>query len=98
MLGEQGKKKTGMGISLNGFRYDEKYKEQQRQQQSQEEQDAVYTQKLQEFEGTQAAVRSSISKASTILDEENWLALIEDNFVIIQWKMDRIYQKIELFV
>ena len=55
---------------------------------------AVYAQMLQEFKWTQAAVRSSIIKASTILDEECWLALTEDDFVIIQWKMDKIDQKL----
>ena len=49
---------------------------------------------LQDFEQTWAAVRSSISKASTILDEEHQLALTEDDFVIIQWKMDKIDQKL----
>ena len=39
-------------------------------------------------------MRSSIIKASTISDEEHWLALIEDNFVIIQWKMDKNDQKL----
>ena len=43
---------------------------------------------------TQAAVRSSISKASTISDEEQKLALTEDDFVIIQWKMDKIDHKL----
>ena len=69
-------------------------KEQQRQQQSQEEQDAVYAEMLPDFEQTSAAVRSSISKASTISDEEQGLALTEDDFVIIQWKMDKIDQKL----
>ena len=46
-------------------------KEQQYHQQSQEERDAtVYAQMLQNLERTKAAVRSSISKASTISDEE----------------------------
>ena len=49
---------------------------------------------LQNLERTRAAVRSSISKASTISDEECWLALIEDDFLAIQWKMDRIDQKL----
>ena len=39
-------------------------------------------------------MRSSISKASPILDEEHQLALTEDDFVIIQWKMDKIDQKL----
>ena len=49
---------------------------------------------LQDFKQTRPAVRSSISKASTILDEECLLASTEDDFVIIQWKMDKIDQKL----
>ena len=67
-------------------------KEQQCHQQSQEERDAMYAQMLQNLERTSAAVRSSISKASTISDEKCWLALIEDDFLTIQWKMDRMVQ------
>ena len=37
-------------------------------------------------------MRSSISKASTISDEEHRLALTEDDFLTIQWKMDKIDQ------
>ena len=39
-------------------------------------------------------MKSSISKASTISDEEHRLALTEDDFVIIQWKMDKIDKKL----
>ena len=39
-------------------------------------------------------MRSSISKASTISDEECQLALNEDDFLAIQWKMDKIDQKL----
>ena len=46
-------------------------KEKQHHQQSQEERNAVYAQMLQNLERTRAAVRSSISKASTISDEEH---------------------------
>ena len=49
---------------------------------------------LQNLKRTRAAVRSSISKASTISDEECQLALIENDFLAIQWKMDRIDQKL----
>ena len=49
---------------------------------------------LQEFEQTWAVVRSSIRKASTILDEEHWLELTEDDFMVIRWKMDKIDQKL----
>ena len=54
----------------------------------------MYAQVLQNLERTRTAVRSSISKASTISDEECWLALMEDDFLAIQWKMDRIGQKL----
>ena len=49
---------------------------------------------LQNLTRTRAAVRSSISKASTISDEEHQLALTEDDFLAIQWKMDKIDQKL----
>ena len=39
-------------------------------------------------------MRSSISKASTISDKECQLALTEDDFLAIQWKMDKIDQKL----
>ena len=54
----------------------------------------VYAQMLQNLERTRAAVRRSIIKASTISDEEHQLALTEDDFLAIQWKMDRIDQKL----
>ena len=69
-------------------------KEQQQHQQNQEERDAVYAQMLQNLKRTRAAVRTSINKASTISDEEHQLALMEDGFLAIQWKMDRIDQKL----
>ena len=69
-------------------------KEQQQHQQNQEESDAVYAQMLQNLERTRAAVRSSISKASTLSDEEHQFALTEDDFLAIQWKMDRIDQNL----
>ena len=54
----------------------------------------MYAQMLQNLERTRAAVRSSISKASTISEEECQLALTEDDFLAIQWTMDRIDQKL----
>ena len=54
----------------------------------------MYAQMLQDLKRTRAAVRSSISKASTISDEEHHLALTEDDFLTIQWKMDKIDQKL----
>ena len=49
---------------------------------------------LQDLEQTRAAVGSSISMASTISDEEHCLALTEDDFLAIQWKMDKNDQKL----
>ena len=54
----------------------------------------MYAQMLQDLERTRAAVRSPISKASTISDVEHKLALTEDDFLTIQWKMDKIDQKL----
>ena len=54
----------------------------------------MYAQMLQNLQRTRAAKRSSISKACTISDEECQLALTEDDFLAIQWKMDRINQKL----
>ena len=69
-------------------------KEQPQWQQDQKERGAMYAQMLQDFMRTRAAVRSSISTASTISDEEHWLALTEDDFLANQWKMDKINQKL----
>ena len=55
-------------------------KEKQCHQWSQEERGAVYAKMLHNLERTRAAVRNSISKASTISDEECWLTLTEDDF------------------
>ena len=54
----------------------------------------MYAQMLQNLKRTRDAMRSSIHKASTISDEECWLALTEDDFLAIQWKMDKIYLKL----
>ena len=48
----------------------------------------------QDFEQTPAVVRSTMSKASTISDEDHRMELMEDDFIIIQWKMDMIDQKL----
>ena len=54
----------------------------------------MYAQMLQNLGRTRAAVRSSISKASTISDKEHQLAPTEVDFLTIWWKMDRIDQKL----
>ena len=54
----------------------------------------MYAQMLQNLERTRAAVGSSISKASTISDDEHQLALMEDGFLAIWWKMDKTDQKL----
>ena len=68
-------------LALEGMK---ESKEKQWHQQNQEERDAVYAKMLQNLERTRAAVRNSISKASTILDEECQLTLTEDDFLVIQ--------------
>ena len=50
---------------------------------------------LHNLERTRAAVRNAISKASTILDEECQLTLTEDDFLVIQQKMDKIDQRLD---
>ena len=70
-------------------------KEKQHSQQTQEERDTVYAQMLQNLERTRAAVRNSISRASTISAEEHQLTLTEDDFLIIQRKMDKIDQRLD---
>ena len=47
----------------------------------------------QNLERTRAAMRNSISKASTILDKERRLTITEDDFLVIQQKMS--YNKID---
>ena len=54
----------------------------------------MYAQMLQNLERTRAAVRSSISKASTISDEEHQMTLTEDVFLVIQQKIDKIDQRL----
>ena len=49
---------------------------------------------LQNLERPRAAVRSSISEASTISEEEHRMTLMEVVFLIIQQKMDKIDQKL----
>ena len=49
---------------------------------------------LQDIEQKQAVVRSAISKASTISDEDPRMELTEDSLLVIQWKMDKIDQKL----
>ena len=50
---------------------------------------------LHNLERTRAAVRNSISKASTISDEERRLTLIKDDFLVIQQQMDKIDQRLD---
>ena len=49
---------------------------------------------LQNLERTRAAVRNSISKASTISDEEHQMTLTEDDFLVIQQKTGKIDQRL----
>ena len=63
-------------------------------QQTEEEKEAAYAQMAQNVERTGAMVRNSISRASTISAEEHQLALSEDDFLVIQKKMDKIDQRL----
>ena len=64
-------------------------------QQAQEEGDATYAQMVQSLEKTRAMVRNSVSRASTISAEECQLTLTEDDFMVIQRKMDKIDQRLD---
>ena len=59
-------------------------KDKQYQQQSQEERDATYARMLHNLERTRAAMRNSISRASTILAEKCGLTLTKDDFLVIK--------------
>ena len=50
---------------------------------------------LHNLERTRVAIRNSFSKGSTILDEEHRLTLTEDDFLVIQQKMDKIDQRLD---
>ena len=64
-------------------------------QQAQEERDAMYTQMVQSLEKTRAMVRNSVSRASTISPEKHQLTLMEDDFMVIQRKMNKIDQRLD---
>ena len=68
-------------------------KEKQYQQQRQEERDAVYARMLHNLEKPRAAVRDTISRVSTISDQEHQMTLTKDDFLAIQQKMDKIDQR-----
>ena len=70
-------------------------KEKHHVQQSQEESDATYAQMVQSLEKTRVMVRNSVSRASTISAEECQLTLTEEDFMVIQRKMDRIGQRLD---
>ena len=70
-------------------------KEKYHKQQAEEERDATYAQMVQNVERTRAMVRNSVSRASTISAEECHLTLTEDNFLVIQKKMDKIDQRLD---
>ena len=50
---------------------------------------------LHNLERTRAAIRNSISRASTISAEEHQLTLTEDDFLVIKQKMDKIDQRLD---
>ena len=70
-------------------------KEKHHKQQTEEEREAAYAQMAQNVERTRVVVRNAISRASTISAEECQLTLTEDDFLIIQKKMDKIDQRLD---
>ena len=50
---------------------------------------------VQSLEKTRSMVRNSVSRASTISAEEHQLTLMEDDFMVIQRKMDKIDQRLD---
>ena len=64
-------------------------------QQAQGERDAMYAQIVQSSEKTRSMVRNSVSRASTISAEECQLTLMEDDFMVIERKMDKIDQRLD---
>ena len=70
-------------------------KEKYHEQQIEEERGAAYAQMIQNVEKTRAMVRNSVSRASTISGEERHLTLMEDDFLAIQKKMDKIDQRLD---
>ena len=70
-------------------------KEKCHSQQAQEERDATYAQMVQNLEKTRAMVRNSVCRASTISAEEHQLTLVDNDFLAIQKKMDKIDQRLD---
>ena len=70
-------------------------KEKHHVQQAQEERDAMYAQMAQSLEKTRSMVRNSVSRASTISAEGCQLTLTEEDFMVVQRKMDKIDQRLD---
>ena len=70
-------------------------KEKHHKQQTEEEREVAYAQMAQNVERTRVVVRNAISRTSTISAEEHQLTLTEDDFLIIQKKMDEINQRLD---
>ena len=84
-----------MGVLKVALEKMKESKEKHHIQQAQEERDAAYAQMAQSLEKTRAMIRNSVSRASTISAEECQLTLMEDDFKVIQRKMDRIDQRLD---
>ena len=70
-------------------------KEKYHKHQVEEERGTTYAQMVQNVEKTRAMVRNSVSRASTISTEERLLTLSEEDFLVIQKKMDKINQRLD---
>ena len=64
-------------------------------QQGQRERDEVYKGMSQNLERLREVARGTLSRASTILTQECWMALTETDFINIKEKMNKIDQRID---
>ena len=70
-------------------------KEKCHSQHAQGERDATYAHMVQNLEKTRPMVRNSVRRASTISAEDSQLTLMDDDFLVIQSKMDKIDQRLD---
>ena len=68
------------------------YKEKQQQQESQKGRDEIYAKMSLNLERVREIVGGTLSRASTILVEEHQMALMENDFIAIKEKMNKIDQ------
>ena len=82
-------------VTLNSIT---EYKVRQQQQKSQKERDEVYKGMVCNLEKVREVARSTLSRASTISAEERQMALTETDFITIKEKMNKIDQRLEVYI